>query len=83
MKKWNEAGIERTDPLLYIESIPFWETRGYVTIVLRNYWMYQRNAGQQAPSLTAMAQGMWPRFPGMSGATAVRMDNSGKIASAD
>ncbi|WP_184020292.1 lytic transglycosylase domain-containing protein [Sphingobium boeckii] len=83
VKKWNELGIDRADPLLYIESIPFWETRGYVTIVLRNYWMYQRNAGQPAPSLAAMSQGMWPRFPGMSGASAVRMDNSGKIASAD
>ena len=77
VKKWNELGIDRGDPLLYIESIPFWETRGYVTIVLRNYWMYQRNAGQAAPSLSAMAQGMWPRFPGMTGATAVRAATDG------
>ena len=83
VKKWNELGIDRGDPLLYIESIPFWETRGYVTIVLRNYWMYQRNAGQAAPSLSAMAQGMWPRFPGLAGATAVRAAPNTRLVSAD
>ena len=46
-----------------MESIPYWETRGYVQIVLRNYWMYQRNAGDASPSLAALAQGKWPRFP--------------------
>lgn len=74
VRDWNARNIDRGDPLLYIESLPYWETRGYVTIVLRNYWMYQRIAGVPDPSLSALAQGMWPRFPGMSGATAVRID---------
>jgi soluble lytic murein transglycosylase-like protein len=51
------------DPLLYIESIPFRETRAYVAIVLRNYWIYQREIGAATSSLTAMAQGRWPMFP--------------------
>jgi soluble lytic murein transglycosylase-like protein len=51
------------DPLLFIESIPFLQTRAYVAIVLRNYWIYQRQTGTASPSLTAMAQGRWPRFP--------------------
>ena len=51
------------DPLLFIESIPFLQTRAYVAIVLRNYWIYQRESGAATPSLTALAQGQWPRFP--------------------
>jgi soluble lytic murein transglycosylase-like protein len=51
------------DPLLFIESIPFMQTRAYVAIVLRNYWIYQRETGAATPSLTALAQGRWPTFP--------------------
>ena len=74
---------DNDDPLLYIESIPYWETRSYVTIVLRNYWMYQMQAGTPAKSLAALSQGLWPRFPGLPGATAVRLNASGGLASAD
>jgi soluble lytic murein transglycosylase-like protein len=70
---WNGRYMDRGDPLLYIESIPYWETRGYVPIVLRNYWVYEQKAGKDSSSRNALAQGMWPRFPGLPGATAVRM----------
>jgi soluble lytic murein transglycosylase len=68
---WNLASKDGGDPLLYIESIPYWETRGYVMTVLRNYWMYEMQAGKASDSRHALSQGMWPRFPGMKGATAV------------
>ena len=68
--RWNLAAHADADPLLYIESIPYAETRGYVTTVLRNYWMYERQSGEKTVSLTALAQGAWPRFPGMGGARA-------------
>ena len=71
---WNTKVKGGEDPLLFIESVPYWETRGYAVTVLRNYWMYQKNAGSASPSLKAMAQGMWPRFPGMSGAQSVRLE---------
>nr|WP_200940730.1 lytic transglycosylase domain-containing protein [Sphingomonas sp. Leaf339] len=75
--EWNAIVHDGGDPLLYIESIPYWETRGYVTTVLRNYWMYEAQTGKTASSSrNALAQGMWPRFPGLPGAVAVRMDNS-------
>jgi soluble lytic murein transglycosylase-like protein len=80
---WNARGRNLSDPLLFIESIPFVETRAYVAIVLRNYWMYQRQSGAKAESLRAMAQGMWPRFPGLPGKTAVRLDSLGQTASAE
>lgn len=62
--RWNLASGADNDPLLYIESIPYAETRGYVTTVLRNYWIYQRQSGERTVSLKALAQGAWPRFPG-------------------
>ncbi len=74
LDRWNARGeVTNRDPLMYIESVPYWETRGYVTIVLRNYWMYQQQAGQRTDSRFALVQGLWPRFPGLSGATAVRV----------
>jgi soluble lytic murein transglycosylase-like protein len=72
--EWNTRHMDRGDPLLYIESIPYWETRGYVPIILRNYWVYEQKAGrQQSSSRLALVQGLWPRFPGLPGATAVRL----------
>lgn len=80
---WNQRSRDNSDPLLYIESIPYWETRAYVTIILRNYWMYQRQAGDRTVSLAALSQGLWPRFPGLPGPTAVRSDRGGSLASAN
>ena len=61
--KWNATTRAADDPLLYIESIPYAETRAYVTQVLRDYWMYQHQSGEKTVSLKAMAQNAWPRFP--------------------
>ena len=75
VSEWNAIVRDGGDPLLYIESIPYWETRGYVTTVLRNYWVYEAQGGQKKlPSRSALAQGMWPRFPGLPGAAAVRLN---------
>ena len=61
--RWNFEINDQNDPLLWMESIPYWETRGYVAIVMRNYWMYERAAGTDSPSRRALAQGRWPDFP--------------------
>lgn len=71
--RWNSEIKDQGDPLLYMESIPYWETRGYVSIVMRNYWMYERQAGGASESRAALAQGMWPTFPGISGGGGVRV----------
>jgi soluble lytic murein transglycosylase-like protein len=65
--KWNGEVRCQDDPLLYMESIPYWETRSYVAIVMRNYWMYERQAGSASPSRQALAADEWPMFPGQSG----------------
>lgn len=73
VQRWNASLRDNGDPLLFIESIPFRETRHYVEVVLRNYWMYQLRAGKTTPSIDALAAGLWPRFPGMGGPTAVKV----------
>lgn len=72
VSRWNTEINDQGDALLWMESIPYWETRGYVAIVMRNYWMYERAAGvTNSPSRRALAQGQWPTFPRpVSGRTA-------------
>ena len=58
------AGInDKGDPLLWIESIPYWETRYYVPSVMRNMWVYQGLDQEDTPTLKAMAEHHWPSFP--------------------
>jgi soluble lytic murein transglycosylase-like protein len=54
---------DKGDPLLWIESIPYWETRYYVPAVMRNLWVYQGLSGETQVSLKAIAQHRWPGFP--------------------
>ena len=54
---------DRGDPLLWIESIPYWETRYYVPAVFRNMWVYQGLARAETPTLSAFVQHRWPAFP--------------------
>jgi len=69
LDRWNARDATTlNDPLLYIESVSYWETRGYVTTVLRNYWMYQQQAGAKTESRTLLVQGLWPRFPSLASA---------------
>lgn len=73
ISRWNTEIRDNGDPLLWMESIPFWETRGYVAIVMRNYWMYERQAGGVSDSRLGLVQGLWPKFPGLAGAENVRI----------
>ena len=54
---------DKGDPVLWIESIPYWETRYYVPAVMRNLWVYEGLANREAASLKALAQHRWPAFP--------------------
>ena len=57
------AGISSTDrmeiirytALLFVEGIPYGETRAYVQRVVANYWIYQLRMGQQTPTLDSIA----------------------------
>ena len=63
--RWNYEVHDQGDPLLYMESIPYWETRSYVAIVMKNYWMYERQAHATSASRAALAANAWPGFPGV------------------
>lgn len=54
---------DKGDPLLWIESIPYWETRYYVPAVMRNLWVYEGLEDQDQPSLKSLAEHRWPGFP--------------------
>lgn len=54
---------DKGDPLLWMESIPYWETRYYVPAVLRNMWVYQGLNHEGTPTLKAIVEHRWPTFP--------------------
>lgn len=62
LAKWKEARKDITDPLLFIETIPFAETRTYVQRVLTNYWVYRLRFDQTTDTMQALASGNWVRY---------------------
>ncbi len=62
VSRWNYIN-HRGDPLLWIESLPYWETRFYVPAIMRNLWVYQQLEGSAQPSLKSLAEHQWPAFP--------------------
>ena len=60
--RWRRELGDIGDPLLFIESLPFGETRDYVEKVLANFWIYRLRLGQETASLDAVAAGKWPVY---------------------
>lgn len=60
LMSWRNEVIYDEDPLLFIESIGFYETRNYIERVMANLWLYRMRLGQETPSLDAIASGAWP-----------------------
>lgn len=58
---WQGLARNMRDPLLYIESIPYPETRNYVMQVLAHQWVYARLMGQPNNALRTLAAGQWPQ----------------------
>jgi len=54
---------DKGDPLLWIESLPYWETRYYVPSVMRNMWVYQGLDNEPQVTLAIMAEHRWPSLP--------------------
>lgn len=62
VRKWQNRGIAPAhDPLMFVESIPFEETRNYVMKVLSNLWVYESRLGREAWSLASLSDNRWPR----------------------
>jgi soluble lytic murein transglycosylase len=62
LARWLKSIDYDNDPLLFIESIPNRETRGFIERVLSNYWIYRYRLGQDLDSLDQVAAGQWPRY---------------------
>ena len=60
LKRWIDNLDCDGDPLLFMEMIPWKETRLYVKRVITNYWMYSSQMGQKPQSLQQFAEGCWP-----------------------
>ncbi len=62
LSRWLSRVEYDDDPLLFIESIPNIETRGYLERVMANLWIYRHRLGQPTPTLDRVASGGWPRY---------------------
>jgi soluble lytic murein transglycosylase len=62
LQEWRGGLDYKNDPLLFLESIPYAETRHYVTQVMANYWIYSELAGTPSRSVTALISGKWPSY---------------------
>lgn len=60
--KWKQKMDFNNDPLLFIESIPSRETRGFVERIMVNYWIYRSLMNQPLESLDETAAGHWPIY---------------------
>lgn len=61
VKKWHKREhLKDADALVFMESIPFNETRKYAKKVFANYWIYQHQMGEAMPTKLALAQGFAP-----------------------
>jgi soluble lytic murein transglycosylase-like protein len=57
-----EKSFSTSDPLLYIESFPAYETRNYIKRVMSNLWLYRARLNQPLTALKDLADGHWPYY---------------------
>ena len=62
LDQWNKKINKYKDPLLYIESIPSYETRWFVKKVLKNLWIYRDKYEQIKYSRKALSLNDWPKY---------------------
>ncbi len=62
VSRWMQSIKPGDDALLFLESMPFRETRSLVEHVMTNFWAYRNRFGQSSPSLDAVAAGRWPMY---------------------
>jgi soluble lytic murein transglycosylase-like protein len=78
LAKWLPAHGHRDDPFLFIEAIPYDETRAYVQQVLAYSWIYASRLGLPSRSLDQIAAGEFPRFAGPEEVTAMMRRGRGR-----
>lgn len=59
---WKKEIEYEDDPLLFVESLPFSETRGFIQRVMTNYWIYGQRLSKESATLDAVSTGEWPIY---------------------
>lgn len=62
LMQWKKERAKLDDPLMFIETIPFAETRSFVERVMANYWIYQMRLDEPTITLDRLAEGSWPIY---------------------
>jgi soluble lytic murein transglycosylase len=62
LQEWKSQKDFNNDPLLFIETMPYPETKHYVMQVMTNYWLYNEILGVSSPTLAALASNRWPVY---------------------
>ncbi len=62
LMQWKKERVKLEDPLMFIETIPFAETRSFVERVMANYWIYQMRLEEPTVTLDRLAEGDWPIY---------------------
>lgn len=73
VEAWREKSGRVIDPLLFLESVPSADARGYIMRAVASYWIYQDRMGAPLTALDAIAQGKWPQLTPVSGKRAGAM----------
>ena len=61
LQAWQDEIKAKKDPLLFIESLPYGQTRAFVEHVMANYWIYRLRLGQDVPDVQQLVDGAWPQ----------------------
>lgn len=75
LQEWKRELEYNDDPLLFVESIPYAQTRNYVMQVMTNYWIYSELTGKANYSVHALLQGHWPWYQAYSGGQMAKRDS--------
>ena len=62
LSKWEKKMNYENDPLLFLESLPSKETRGFIERILVNYWVYRDLMNESLDSLDEIIAGDWPIY---------------------
>lgn len=62
LSRWLKNVPFNDDPFLFIESLPWSETRGYIARVMTNYWVYTQRFSQDTSSLASLSKENWPHY---------------------
>ncbi|MEE2694362.1 MAG: lytic transglycosylase domain-containing protein [Pseudomonadota bacterium] len=62
VRKWIKHVDFRSDPLLFLETVPSPETRRFLSRVLTNFAIYGHRFGRDWGHFDALAAGEWPKY---------------------